>query len=1127
MHRGLTIGLMVWMAFGLTVDAQTSIPIPDAGQATAESIEAALEAVQVREGLDESTRNKVADQLRQALSHLRNRQSAEAAAAAYAAAVRSAPEETQRLRAKLDEAPPAAPTAESLGIDERTSTSVLEGLLASALVELAASEALRSSLEAETASEAERPVAIRERMAELRSEPGVSSVGEPSIGEVEGLSEARRLATQLEQEARAAELQSLEQELLSHGVRLNLTGARRDDTARTITELRRRVDVLQGAVHARRQSLADRAREDAVLAELAAADEHPVVRRLAEENARLTGKLPAIATEIQRMTGELSQIEIRAREIEQNLTRALERLELGGVNPLLGRLLIEQKRNLPRVSRQRAEMRDRRRTLAEVSLAQLESEERRRELTPVDGVVERTMAEVVDVPDPQELRAIQEKVDLLLRSRRDLLQQMAGSYASQARALNEVDLAQTRLLEATAAFERFLDRNLLWIPSAPAFGVEEVRDLKPAAGWILAPSSWSSFLDASTRALRQSLTGALGALFALGLALYFRRSLAGSAALDDAGPGAEDHVGQTVGALAMAGLRVLPLPFLMAVLAWALHRSSTLDDFAAAMGAALAATAPFLYNSLLLRTLGDPGGVMRTHFDWPPRRLALLRQQANRLTVLGVPLALLCALAYSAPFTAHRESLGRLAFVLLMLLVSGVAYALLHPTRGLVATPDDPEGGPGLPLRVAQAFAVGSPLLLALIAAVGYTHTALVLAGHLIRTYWLVLGLYFSRLVVWRWLAFARRNIARRERRAKGTPGAPPDESIPSDESVPPDGNGEPIVLVRRPPDLDTVDRQSKQLLDTGFVLVAVLMAWTIWAQVLPALGVLDRTELWSQTAVVDGEEAIVPVTLADLLLALLIVGGTVIAARNLPGLVEIAFLKRATLQVGSRYAINTLLRYVIILVGTIAAFSAVGWRWSQIQWLAAAISVGLGFGLQEIVANFVSGLVILFERPVRVGDTVTVGQVTGTVSQVRIRATTITDWDRKEIIVPNKSLITEQVINWTLTDPITRIVIPVGIGYGSDIEQAHRVMTQTLQGLPLVLDDPPPRVYFTGFGESSLDFKVHVFARQFSDRMPLTHAVHGEMLRSLRQEGIEIPFPQRDLHVKEWGGGARAEGPG
>jgi potassium efflux system protein len=240
-----------------------------------------------------------------------------------------------------------------------------------------------------------------------------------------------------------------------------------------------------------------------------------------------------------------------------------------------------------------------------------------------------------------------------------------------------------------------------------------------------------------------------------------------------------------------------------------------------------------------------------------------------------------------------------------------------------------------------------------------------------------------------------------------------------------------------------------------------------------------------------------------------------IVAARNLPGFIELAIPRRLTVERGSRYAINTLLRYLIIMLGVVMVLNLVGWRWSQIQWLVAALSVGLGFGLQEIVANFVSGLVILFERPVRVGDTITVGQLSGTVSRIRIRATTIVDWDRKEIIVPNKSFITEQVINWTLTDPITRVVIPVGVSYGSDVGKVHKIISETLPTLPLVLDEPLPKVYFTGFGESSLDFQVHVYLRHLTDRMPLIHEVHNGILKALRENGIEIPFPQRDLHIR------------
>jgi potassium efflux system protein len=379
-----------------------------------------------------------------------------------------------------------------------------------------------------------------------------------------------------------------------------------------------------------------------------------------------------------------------------------------------------------------------------------------------------------------------------------------------------------------------------------------------------------------------------------------------------------------------------------------------------------------------------------------------------------------------------------------------------------------------------------------------------------VDTIWLALALVVVNLIVLRWIALMHRKLALKiqlqEREAQ--------ETLRAQEGEP-EPEGEVPAAESKPLDLEEVDAQTRKLLRWGLILVAVVAGWGIWSEVFPAFRLLEQIALWTQVILVDGVETTVPVTLADLLLAVLVAAGAAIASKNLPGLMEIAILQRLKLQPGSRYAIITITRYIVVTVGIISVLNIIGWNWSQIQWLVAALSVGLGFGLQEIVANFVSGLIILFERPIRVGDTVTVGTLSGTVSRVRIRATTITDWDRKEIIVPNKAFITEQVVNWTLADPITRVVVPVGIAYGSDVELAHKVMEDVLRSLPLVLDEPQPQVFFLGFGDSSLDFSLRAFSRQLADRLPLTSEIHREVLRALREHGIEIPFPQRDLHIR------------
>jgi potassium efflux system protein len=217
----------------------------------------------------------------------------------------------------------------------------------------------------------------------------------------------------------------------------------------------------------------------------------------------------------------------------------------------------------------------------------------------------------------------------------------------------------------------------------------------------------------------------------------------------------------------------------------------------------------------------------------------------------------------------------------------------------------------------------------------------------------------------------------------------------------------------------------------------------------------------------------------------------------------------------GVRYAYSTIAKYAVVLAGLALAFDAIGIGWSSIQWLVAAIGVGLGFGLQEIFANFISGLIILFERPIRVGDVVTVGEVSGTVSRIRTRATWITAFDRKELLVPNKEFVTGQLINWTLSDAVLRLSIPVGIAYGSDTNRAIEVLEKVAKESWRVLADPRPHVLFIAFGDSSLSFELRVFVRSAEQLFAARHDLHMGIDRAFREAGIEIAFPQRDLHLR------------
>ena len=208
-------------------------------------------------------------------------------------------------------------------------------------------------------------------------------------------------------------------------------------------------------------------------------------------------------------------------------------------------------------------------------------------------------------------------------------------------------------------------------------------------------------------------------------------------------------------------------------------------------------------------------------------------------------------------------------------------------------------------------------------------------------------------------------------------------------------------------------------------------------------------------------------------------------------------------------------MRYLILFVGLSAALQAVGVSWERIQWLAAALTFGLAFGLQEIFANFISGLIILFERPVRVGDIVTLGDVTGRVTRVHMRATTVVNWDRKELIIPNKEFVTGRVINWTLTESVTRVVIPVGIAYGSDVEAARSLILNVALAHPDVLSDPEPSCYFERFADSSYELTLRLFLPRPALILKTRHEVLEGIRHGLGDANIEIAFPQRDLHIR------------
>jgi small-conductance mechanosensitive channel len=256
--------------------------------------------------------------------------------------------------------------------------------------------------------------------------------------------------------------------------------------------------------------------------------------------------------------------------------------------------------------------------------------------------------------------------------------------------------------------------------------------------------------------------------------------------------------------------------------------------------------------------------------------------------------------------------------------------------------------------------------------------------------------------------------------------------------------------------------------------------------------------------------------TVGKLMLVLVLLVALVWGTGRFTSMVVDRVLARRGLDVGIAQAVGTMFRYAVVGLGTLVIIQSSGIDLSALTVLAGALGVGLGFGLQNVTSNFISGLIILFERPIKVGDRVEVGQVMGDVRRIAARATTVVTNDNIAIIVPNSDFITQRVTNWSHGSRLVRLKIPVGVSYASDPEVVRRVLLEVAEHHQGVMGDPKPDVMFTEFGDSSLNFELRVWTRDFTDKPTvLRRQLNFDIWQKFKSTGIEIPFPQRDLHIR------------
>ncbi|HDY85287.1 hypothetical protein LCGC14_0570620 [marine sediment metagenome] len=315
------------------------------------------------------------------------------------------------------------------------------------------------------------------------------------------------------------------------------------------------------------------------------------------------------------------------------------------------------------------------------------------------------------------------------------------------------------------------------------------------------------------------------------------------------------------------------------------------------------------------------------------------------------------------------------------------------------------------------------------------------------------------------------------------------------------------INLIRRR--TDTIRYNIRRLLSMVIIIIWIVVTLELFA-LLDYVIAFGKTVLFSEL-----NAGTVALSLSDVLAFVLTILTALYLSRLITTVLDEDVYQRVRLGRGVSFAISAVIRYGIILFGFLLAVSALGIGMDRITILLGALGVGIGFGLQTIVNNFVSGMILIFERPIHIGDSIEVGSVKGTITRIGIRASTIRSFDGADITVPNGTLLADSVTNWTMSDRIRRIELPVGVAYGTDTDMVIEALYGSLVEQKGILSDPKPQIIFNGFGDNSLDFALRAWVADNDEFIVIKSNIALAMNRALKAYNIEIPFPQRDLHLR------------
>ncbi|WP_161488052.1 mechanosensitive ion channel domain-containing protein [Sedimentisphaera cyanobacteriorum] len=997
---------------------------------------------------------------------------------------------------------------------EGKAVSELETLLAEANMNLESARETSTKLENEPKRRAERRTQIPEQRKQIKE--SISELNEklsqlPAESEQDELIEANRKLLKAKLKAQNAKLDSLAEELKAYEATSEILALRRDLAAAKLSKFEKQVKFWQDALGQARKKEAERAKQEAKKVAQQSQKSHPLVQKLANENVELAKKQSELVKDIEKTNSYFKEVQLEVESLSQDFSSLQEQMEKAGrVTSAMGVLLVAKKNNLKDVRQHKRQISER---IAKTSTMQLkwsQYDRRWAELSEIEAQAESMLEENSVTEDMPSYFSVKNKAEELLRDRRKIVRKIADYYMNHITALAQLDMTERSLVKTVEKYRSYINKSILWVKSSSAVQKNEIAKIISGVREYAQSNSPARMFRVITSDFIKRAPYYITAGVILLLLIFSRPKLIKTAKADSQRVQkiTEDRFVYTLREVVVMLVYASFLPLVMVFLGWRMLENSANYPNLAYFAEGLFHASYLAFAFGIMRFFSRPYG-LGSHFGMNEE--ALQTFGANLLWFFSVliPAAFLYySFQLGEDAKAGQDACRRVIFLIQQTAVIVFLITVLNPKGTIVRSWLEKHEGSWLEKLkyIIFAIAILVPFSFCILSIIGYGYAAMHLHQELMYTFALLVTVFFLTAVLKRSLLVTRRRLAIQQLdrlREQTIEEAQSDTEQTQSVSMAQEAGNT----------ISTISDQARSVIKFVSTLLIVLGVWWIWKSTLPALEALENIQL-SQTT--DSQGEIIIISLGSLFKAVVIFIITLVLTRNVPGLLEIMVLQKLPINSAASFAITTLCRYLLFIVGIVYTSFVLGIRWSTVQWLVAAVMVGLGFGLQEIFANFISGLIILFEQPIRVGDTITIGDVSGRVAKIKIRATTIRKWDEKELVVPNKEFITGRLVNWSLSDTTLRIEFPVGVAYGSDVKKAENTLLNIAKRHPDVLDsNPAPRVIFKGFGASSLDLELRVYISSIKQYLDVWHQVNSRIDQRFREENIEIAFPQTDLHIR------------